>query len=352
MARVSQLARGAQPEGGRELQERVVKINRVAKVVKGGRRFSFTALVVVGDEVDHVGVGYGKANEVPSAIAKAVEDAKKNLFQIPKYKTTITHQVMGRYGAGQVLLKPASEGTGVIAGAGVRAVLELGGVRDILAKSLGTANPINLLMATVEGLKSLKRPEEVARLRGKRIDEVIKPHSARRHEQPEAAPEAAAVVAEPAAEPATPAGRRAGQAEAFVQGGGQAGRRQARPQAALQAGRQGRACGAGRAGRGCRRRHGAAGRGRRDCAGRRTVGCQRAGRRGRRRRVPGGDRVMAKLRITQIRGTIRTRPEHRGTLRALGLRRINASRVHEDSPVLQGMLRRVASMVRVEEVGD
>jgi small subunit ribosomal protein S5 len=199
MARVSQLARGSQPEGGRELQERVVKINRVAKVVKGGRRFSFTALVVVGDEVDHVGVGYGKANEVPSAIAKAVEDAKKNLFQIPKYKTTITHQVVGRYGAGQVLLKPASEGTGVIAGAGVRAVLELGGVRDILAKSLGTANPINLLMATVEGLQALKRPEEVARLRGKRINEVIRFHSDTRAEQ---TPETdAAVATAPAAEP-------------------------------------------------------------------------------------------------------------------------------------------------------
>jgi small subunit ribosomal protein S5 len=199
MARVSQVARGSQPEGGRELQERVVKINRVAKVVKGGRRFSFTALVVVGDEVDHVGVGYGKANEVPSAIAKAVEDAKKNLFQIPKYKTTITHQVVGRYGAGQVLLKPASEGTGVIAGAGVRAVLELGGVRDILAKSLGTANPINLLMATVAGLQALKRPEEVARLRGKRINEVIRFHSDTRAGQ--TAEAEATADAAPAAEP-------------------------------------------------------------------------------------------------------------------------------------------------------
>jgi small subunit ribosomal protein S5 len=114
---------------------------------------------------------------VPSAIAKAVEDAKKNMFQVPKYKTTITHQTVGRYGAGRVMLKPASEGTGVIAGAGVRAVLELGGVRDILAKSLGTANPINLLMATVDGLKNLKRPEEVAKLRGKEVREVIRPHS-------------------------------------------------------------------------------------------------------------------------------------------------------------------------------
>jgi small subunit ribosomal protein S5 len=193
-------ARGSEV-AGRDLQERVVKINRVAKVVKGGRRFSFTALVVVGDEVDHVGVGYGKANEVPSAIAKAVEDAKKNLFQIPKYKNTITHQVVGRYGAGRVLLKPASEGTGVIAGAGVRAVLELGGVRDILAKSLGTANPINLLMATVTGLKALKRPEDVAKLRGKQIREVIKPHS---EVVAEAEAAAAAVVVEAPPAPAEP----------------------------------------------------------------------------------------------------------------------------------------------------
>jgi small subunit ribosomal protein S5 len=194
-------ARGSEVPG-RELQERVVKINHVAKVVKGGRRFSFTALVVVGDEVDHVGVGYGKANEVPSAIAKAVEDAKKNLFQVPKYKTTITHQIVGRYGAGQVLLKPASEGTGVIAGAGVRAVLELGGVRDILAKSLGTANPINLLMATVDGLKSLKRPEDVAKLRGKEIREVVKPHSETRAEAEAAAAASAAKTEAPEPPPA------------------------------------------------------------------------------------------------------------------------------------------------------
>jgi len=145
---------------------------------------------------------------VPSAIAKAVEDAKKNLFQIPKYRNTITHQVTGRYGAGRVLLKPASEGTGVIAGAGVRAVLELGGVRDILAKSLGTANPINLLMATVQGLKSLKRPEDVAKLRGLEIRDVIKPHSEVVAEA-KAEADAAAAVAEPEApaappEPSTP----------------------------------------------------------------------------------------------------------------------------------------------------
>jgi small subunit ribosomal protein S5 len=159
----------------RELKERVVEINRVAKVVKGGRRFSFTALVVIGDEVDRVGVGYGKAREVPLAISKAVDDAKKNLFQVPKKGTTITHEVLGRSDAARVLLRPASEGTGVIAGGGVRAVLELAGVRDILAKSLGNPNPINLLKATVNGLRSLRRPEEVARSRGKAVHEVLFP---------------------------------------------------------------------------------------------------------------------------------------------------------------------------------
>jgi small subunit ribosomal protein S5 len=157
----------------RELKERVVEINRVAKVVKGGRRFSFTALVVVGDEVDRVGVGYGKAREVPLAITKAVEDAKKNLFTIPKHGTTITHEVLGRFDAARVLLRPASEGTGVIAGGGVRAVLELGGVRNVLAKSLGTTNPINMAKATVAALQDLRRPEDVAKIRGKRISEVL-----------------------------------------------------------------------------------------------------------------------------------------------------------------------------------
>jgi small subunit ribosomal protein S5 len=157
----------------RELKERVVEINRVAKVVKGGRRFSFTALVVVGDEVDRVGVGYGKAREVPLAITKAVEDAKKNLFTIPKHGSTITHEVLGTFDAARVLLRPASEGTGVIAGGGVRAVLELGGVRNVLAKSLGTTNPINMAKATVAALQDLRRPEDVAKIRGKRIHEVL-----------------------------------------------------------------------------------------------------------------------------------------------------------------------------------
>jgi small subunit ribosomal protein S5 len=157
----------------RELKERVVEINRVAKVVKGGRRFSFTALVVIGDEVDRVGVGYGKAREVPLAISKAVDDAKKNLFTVPKHGQTITHEVLGRFGAARVLLRPASPGTGVIAGGGVRAVLELGGIRDVLAKSLGTTNPINMLKAAEVALRDLRRPEEVATARGKAVRDVL-----------------------------------------------------------------------------------------------------------------------------------------------------------------------------------
>src|SRR5687767_14802230 len=158
---------------GLDLQERVVAINRVAKVVKGGRRFSFTALVVVGDEKSQVGVGYGKANEVPLAIQKAVERAKKNLFKVPMHGTTITHQTLGVYGAGRVFLKPASEGTGVIAGGGVRAVLELAGIRDVLSKSLGSQNPINLVKATMTALQELRSPDQVAQLRGLSIGEVL-----------------------------------------------------------------------------------------------------------------------------------------------------------------------------------
>jgi small subunit ribosomal protein S5 len=161
---------------GLDLQERVIEINRVAKVVKGGRRFSFTALVAVGDEESVVGIGYGKAREVPLAIQKAVENARKSLIRIPKYGNTITHKIIGRFGAGHVVLRPASPGTGVIAGGGVRAVLELGGVRDVLTKSIGTQNPINLVKATMDGLMRLRRPEQVAEMRGLSVKEVLGLH--------------------------------------------------------------------------------------------------------------------------------------------------------------------------------
>ena len=240
-----------------QFEERTIKVNRVSKVVKGGRRFSFTALMVIGDGKGRVGLGYGKAKEAGLAVQKGIEEARKNLFDVPLAGTTIVYPVLGASGAGRVLMKPAAPGTGVIAGGAARAILEMAGVKDIIAKSLGSSNGINVAHATIEGLKQLRRPEEIAASRDKPADHVI------------------------------PSGT--------------------------------------------------------------LAGVPRASARGRPVQSHGGLRM---LKVTQIRSGIATKPKHRGTLRALGLRGIGQSNVLPDRPEIHGMIARVPHLVKVEEVNE